>query len=149
MTWLRRRIAERKYLAEHTMELGNAAVWTELSSGVLLTCRPDAPQDDPHDRWDGVHPMGDSSLTRLMEANDPRDTIARCDFELAILDDYAATMAVRESAEAKLRRGEELSPSEGRDYMDAGRELCVYESVARRLGYGYRHWEGYRETWKP
>ena len=40
VTWLRRRIAERKYLAEHTMELGNAAEWTELSSGVLLTCRP-------------------------------------------------------------------------------------------------------------
>ena len=145
VTWLRRRIMERKYLAEHTMELGNAAEWTELSSGVLMTIAPDAPQDN----WDGIHPLGDSSLTRLMEANDPQDTIARCESELAILDDYAATRAVKENSEAKMRRGEELSPSEGRDYMDVGRELCVYESVARRLGFGYRHWEGYREAWKP
>jgi hypothetical protein len=149
VTWLRRCIEQRKYLAEHTMELGNAAEWTELSSGVLVTARPDNPQDDPHDRWDGVHPMGDSSLTRLMEANDPRDTIARCEFELAMLDDYAATLAVKENVEAKLRRGEEPSSSEGRDYMDAGRELCAYESVARRLGYGYRHWPGYKAEWKP
>jgi hypothetical protein len=82
VAWLRQRIRERLYLARNAIELGNAAEWTELSSGVLMTIAPDAPQD----RWDGVHPMGDSSLTRLMEANDPQDTIARCEAELAILD---------------------------------------------------------------
>ena len=87
VAWLRQRIRERLYLAQHTIELGNAAEWTELSSGVLMTVDPDAPQDD-RDTWDGVHPMGDSSLTRLMEANDPQDTIARCEAELAILDEH-------------------------------------------------------------
>jgi hypothetical protein len=82
--WLRKRISERLYLAQRTIEIGNAAEWTELSSGVLMTVAPDAPQDG----WDGVHPMGDSSLTRLMEANDPQDTIARCEAELAILDEH-------------------------------------------------------------
>ena len=84
VAWLRQRIRERLYLAQHAIELGNAAEWTELSSGVLMTIAPDAPQD----RLDGVHPLGDSSLTRLMEANDPQDTIARCEAELAILDEH-------------------------------------------------------------
>ena len=87
VAWLRQRIRERLYLARRAIELGNAAAWTELSSGVLMTVDPDAPQDD-RDTWDGVHPMGDSSLTRLMEANDPQDTIARCKAELAILDEH-------------------------------------------------------------
>ena len=85
VAWLRQRIRERLYLAQHAIELGNAAEWTELSSGVLMTVHPD---DDTKGTWDGVHPMGDSSLTRLMEANDPRDTIARCEAELAILDEH-------------------------------------------------------------
>ncbi len=84
VAWLRKAIRQRLYLAQHAIELGNAAEWTELSSGVLMTVAPDAPQDT----WDGVHPLGDSSLTRLMEANDPQDTIARCEAELGILDEH-------------------------------------------------------------
>jgi hypothetical protein len=125
--WLRRRIEERKCLAGHAIELGSAAEWTELSSGVLMTIAPDAPQDT----WDGVWPMGDSSLTRLMEANDPRDTIARCEAELAILDLHASNDYER--------------------YPE-----CVHCAVeafpcrtVRHLGYGYRHRPGYREEWKP
>ena len=84
---------ERRYLAERTVEIGNAAEWTELSSGVLMTIAPDTPQDN----WDGVHPLGDSSLTRLMEANDPQDTIARCEAELAMLAicDFASERQAR------------------------------------------------------
>jgi Family of unknown function (DUF6221) len=135
--WLRRRIAERKCLAEHTIELGNAAEWTELSSGVLMTCRPDSPQDDPHDRWDGVHPMGDSSLTRLMEANDPQDTIARCEAEISILD-----------------LCERVISDDARKHDDCGAAsswtaLAVAMHMVRRLAYGYRHWPGYRDEWKP
>ena len=87
VAWLRQKIGQRMYLARHAIELGNAAIWTELSSGVLMTCEPDAPQEG----WDGVHPLGDSSVTRLMEANDPQDTIARCEAELAILDEHGPT----------------------------------------------------------
>ena len=71
-------------LARGTIELGNNAEWQELSSGVLVT--GDGTETD---HWHGTWPMGDSTLTRLMEANDPRDTIARCEAELAILDEHA------------------------------------------------------------
>ena len=83
VAWLRKRIRERLYLAQRTIELGNHAEWTELSSGVLVTSEP-----TETDTWHGTWPMGDSSLARLMEANDPQDTIARCEAELAILDEH-------------------------------------------------------------
>jgi hypothetical protein len=126
--WLRRRIRERLYLATHTVELGNAAEWTELSSGVLMTIAPDAPQD-----WtDGVWAMGDSSLTRLMEANDPRDTIARCETELAILDDHGSD-------------GKPKYP----ECRCCGVEHFPCRTV-RLVGYGYRFRDGYRKAeWEP
>jgi Family of unknown function (DUF6221) len=101
VAWLRQRIRERSYLAQHAIELGNAAEWTELSSGVLMTIAPDAPQD----RLDGVHPLGDSTLSRLMEANDPQDTIARCEAELAILDEHRLILADRGLPEHGQSRG--------------------------------------------
>lgn len=134
VAWLRRRIENRLALARHAIELGNAAEWTELSSGVLMTVAPDAPQDN----WDGVHPLGDSSLTRLMEANDPQDTIARCEAELAILDACLPDA----STEAALERGD-ISTEEYVSSAIAG------AAVLRLLGSGYKHWPGYREEdWK-
>lgn len=133
--WLRQRIRERLYLATHTMELGNAAEWTELSSGVLMTCRPDSPQDDPHDRWEGVWPMGDSSLTRLMEANDPRDTINRCESELAMLD----------LCERVIREDEHAHDDCGAAASWTG--FAVARLNLRLMASGYRHRKGYREEW--
>src|SRR6185312_10500678 len=89
VAWLRRRIEARLALARNAVDIGNAPCWTELSSGVLMTIAPDAPQDN----WDGVHPLGDSTVTRLMEANDPQDTIARCEAELAIRDEHGPEWA--------------------------------------------------------
>src|ERR1700683_1817767 len=88
VAWLRQRIRERLYLARHAIELGNTAEWTEQSSGVLVTGEP-----TEADTWHGTWAMGDSSLTRLMEANDPQDTIARCEAELAILDEHRLVIA--------------------------------------------------------
>ncbi len=90
VAWLRQRIRERLYLAQRTIELGNAAEWIEQSSGVLVTGEP-----TETDTWHGTWPMGDSSLARLMEANDPQDTIARCEAELAILDEHRLVLADR------------------------------------------------------
>ena len=122
--WLRQRIQARLALARGTIELGNAEVWTEQSSGVLVTG-----DGTEADRWDGTWPMGDSTLTRLMEANDPRDTIARCEAELAILDLHASN-------------GYERYPE------------CVHCAVeswpcrtVRSLGSAYKHQPGYREEW--
>lgn len=137
--WLRQCIRERLYLATHAMELGNAAEWSEMTSGVLVTARADNPQEDPHDRWDGVHAIGDSSLTRLMVANDPRDTIARCEAELAVLDEHRP-----------------FDPDSDwlRDFCATCGELDHRKirfpcRTVRLIGYGYRYRPGYREVWKP
>ena len=166
VAWLRQRIRERLYLARHAIELGNAAEWTELSSGVLLTVDPDAPQDD-RNTWDGVHPMGDSSLTRLMEANDPQDTIARCEAELAILDEHgplpdcSAEMIAKYRAagfpEAQIAAMEAMVScarchvpvDDSREDEEQCRPVEYPCKTVRLLGYGYRFRPGYREEWKP
>lgn len=79
---------------------------------------------------------------RHMERHDPLTEAARAESVLAVLDDYAATLAVKERAEAKLRAGEDPGPNAG--YLEALRELAVYGSVLRRLASGYRHREGYK-----
>jgi hypothetical protein len=153
-TWLRQKIKERLYLAQHTIELGNAAHWTELSSGVLMTIEPDAPQD----RWDGVHPLGDSSLTRLMEANDPQDTIARCEAELAILDEhYILYRGDTNEAYAEFS----VCYPPGIPGLNCGCVTCHYIGQGGVHEYGicrtvkflassYQHWGGYREEdWRP
>jgi hypothetical protein len=153
VAWLRQRIRERLYLAQHAIELGNAAEWTELSSGVLMTVAPDAPQD----RLDGVHPLGDSSLTRLMEANDPRDTIARCEAELAILDEHALTWPDGQPEYEHLdesvtdsRGGVHYMPVKGDLIPPYTCRICGYDDgrpcmTVSLLAGGYRHWPGYRE----
>jgi len=126
-SWLRQRVGERLYLARRTIELGNAASWTELSTGVLVTGEP-----TEADTWRGTWPLGDSSLTRLMEANDPADTIARGEAELAILDLYE-----RQAAKAS------------ENAMEEDRAWTLWSAV-RLLGSGYKTRPGYRAVeWKP
>lgn len=137
--WLRRRIEERLYLARNAIELGNSATWTEMSSGVLMTVAPDAPQDQGG-TWGGVHPLGDSSLTRLMEANDPADTIARCEAELAILDLHGGEWLDQDLADGDYRVRQVCTR------CDDGYWPC---RTVRLLASGYRHRPGYREEWKP
>lgn len=133
--WLRQRIRERRYLAGRAIELGNAAVWEETSSGVLVTGEP-----TEADAWHGTWAMGDSSLARLMEANDPRDTIARCESELAVLDLHDA-----EPLETDLPDGD-YRVRQVCTRCDDGYWPC---RTVRLLGYGYRWQPGYREEWKP
>lgn len=64
-----------------------------------------------------------------------------------VLDDYAVTLAVKENCEAVLRAGGKLPLNSG--YLEACRELAVYESVTRKLAYGYRHRDGYQPGWAP
>ena len=129
--WLRRRIGERLYLARRTIELGNAAEWTEPSSGVLVTGEP-----TEADTWHGTWAMGDSSLTWLMEANDPQDTIARCAAELAILDLCMRVADDDEDHESY--------------YSDGWAGLTVARRVLRLIAGAYKHRPGYREEdWKP
>ena len=137
--WLRQRIRERRYLAEHTIELGNNAVWEETSSGVLVTGEP-----TETDHWHGTWATGDSSLTRLMEANDPRDTIARCESELAILDEHSSLRVPYKDA-----RGSAATSYECATCGFGGPSGSYPCRTVRLIGCGYRFWDGYREEWKP
>lgn len=132
--WLRQRIRERLYLATHAVELGSFAEWEERSSGVLVT--GDGTDSDP---WRGTWVTGDSSVTRLMEANDPRDTIARCESELAIIGEYEAARKVAD--EARISSGA-LGPGVWACVKTLNRAVAL-------IGYGYRFWDGYRAEWKP
>jgi hypothetical protein len=72
-------------------------------------------------------------------ANDPRDTIARCEAELAILGEYEA---------ARKAMGEARDSPGG---VGAGVWACV-KSLSRAvelLGHGYRFRDGYRREWRP
>jgi Family of unknown function (DUF6221) len=138
VAWLRRRIEERLYLARHAIELGNAAVWHEQSSGVLVTGEP-----TESDAWHGTWATGDSSLTRLMEANDPRDTIARCEAELSILDQHQPVetdggwLECRECGPNNDGTSILAGPGRGESFWPC-MTVCLLAS-------GYRHREGYPE----
>ena len=138
--WLRQRIRERLFLATHAVELGSFAEWEERSSGVLVT--GDGTDSDP---WRGTWVTGDSSVTRLMEANDPRDTIARCEAELALLNEHAVIRMPYQDA-----RGVPGHFCECATCGFGGPDRSYPCKTVRLLGYGYRHWSGYRESeWKP
>ena len=136
VAWLRQRIRERLYLAQRTIELGNAAEWTEMSSGVLVTGEP-----TEADVWHGTWPMGDSSLARLMEANDPQDTIARCEAELAILDlhrpvaEGSGWLECQECGPNNDTSGILAVPGQGETFWPC--------ATVRLLAGGYRHRPGF------
>ena len=130
--------------------LGNNAEWIEQSSGVLVTG-----DGTDTDAWDGTWPMGDSTLTRLMEANDPRDTIARCGAELGFLD----THYILHSGDTNEAYEEfSVTPHPGVNGCDYGCVTCHYRGMGgvwgqgycrtiRLLGSAYKHQPGYREEW--
>jgi len=143
-TWLRKAVEERRALAwnaiivESDLHVGDVTIpaaeppacspgWREQSSGVLVT--GEGTEDDA---WYGTWATGDSRLTRLIAANDPRDTIARCEAELAILDDHGSD-GERKYPECRC--------------CGVGAFPC---RTVRLIGRGYRHRPGYREAeWKP
>lgn len=67
----------------------------------------------------------------------------------AILDLYTRTLVIKEDLEARMRRGEELDELRSRDYLDAGRELAVLDTVVRHLGTEFAAHPAYKEAWKP
>ena len=159
LSWLRKMISQRLYLAQHAIELGNNAEWVEQSSGVLVTSEP-----TETDAWHGTWLTGDSSLTRLMEANDPQDTIARCEAELAILDEHRLILADRgyhDHADHRLpqqyRVVDETPDSQaiGRANMmqyDVDCHACHRRWPCRTillLAAGYRHHPGWLPQWAP
>lgn len=147
--WLRTQIQDRKAKAEAAREYGIgqwAANVGDDEVEVLVALREDLPEppDVMGGYWGVVAGWGgdDLFMERLrvddvrpfadhIAANDPRDTIARCDSDLAILD-----MAEREIAAAPER-------SWDWDSADEVSRAGALEDVVRLLAQGYRHRPGY------
>ncbi len=153
VAWLRGVIEGRLALARHLIsvqaevESGVVTVpaghppasprWREPSSGLLWTG-----EGSDGDIWHGTWAMGDSRLTRFIADNDPETVIARCEAELAVLDEHAA------------RNGYGLAlVMHGKPGDDCVR-ICKACSApypcrtVRLAGWGYRHRPGYREEWR-
>jgi hypothetical protein len=79
--------------------------------------------------------------------NDPRNAVARLEAELAILDLYAATLAITQKPPVMPEGHPAAGMISARDYLDAKRELAVLEPVVRLLASGYKHRPGYQEEW--
>ena len=94
----------------------------------------------------GQPPDLDEANAAHMALNDPQDTIARCEAELAILDLYERTLAiVRAPVDLKALATEKpvIREMRARDYLDAERESCVLREVVRLLAGGYKHRPGF------
>ena len=147
VAWLRAAILERKAIAE------------------AATCAPwEAEGDDPTDDevWIG---LDDDSAIRLVilrgpeshenmlhvAANDPRDVIARCEAELAIMKAHHI-LHRDDHSEEWAEFG--VTPHPGASGCDFGCVTCHYRGMGsvwgqgycytvRALAQGYRHWPGF------
>jgi hypothetical protein len=101
----------------------------------------------PSDGWTLAHMRGPESHENMLHvaANDPQDTIARCEAELAILDEH---------------RPELIDYRDGDGIERASRECIACEQsgtpdnypcrTVRLLASGYKYRPGYREEdWEP
>lgn len=79
-----------------------------------------------------------------MERNDPRDVIARCEFELALLDEHAVIRMPCTDA-----RGVPGHFCECATCGFGGPERSYPCKTVRLLGRAYRFRDGYRQEWKP
>jgi hypothetical protein len=130
VAWLRRQIeadlGEARALAAVP---GVSAVWEELPGGGVLECGDGT---DP-DCWAYSWNVGDQRVTGFIADRDPRSAIARCEAELAVLDEHAAR-----DADVGLM----LGPDRLRQREWAGLRLAV-----RLLAGGYRHRDGWAAHW--
>lgn len=139
--WLRKVITER-------LELARAAGGGEWHTG----CGGTRHQGDHHypgcERIDGdgitIYDEGGHTKEQAdhIAANDPRDTIARCEAELAILDEHHPEDADYRDGDGIERTSRECITCEPPGTPD--NYPCP---TVRLLAAGYKHWPGYRAEW--
>lgn len=128
--WLREQVQARLELAR------KAALCGEVKDGRWFA------DDDLDDEvcddngWRILAAVSGSHVALHVEANDPRDVIARCEAELAILDWF-------EEAERK------ACDAYGDESITAKLARAHSWRVTRLLGTGYRHADGYKPEWGP
>lgn len=138
--WLREQVQARLELAR------KAALCGEVKDGRWFA------DDDLDDEvcddsgWRILAAVSGSHVALHVEANDPRDTIARCEAELAILEQHQPAedmgwLECRECGPNNDSSGVYARPGGGEEFYP-----CM---TIRLLGTGYRHADGYREKWGP
>jgi Family of unknown function (DUF6221) len=150
VTWLRSQVEARKATAE------------AATCAVPWEAEGDDPTDDEvwidvdGQEWRLVILRGPDSHENMLHvaANDPRDTIARCEMELAVLDGHYIL-----HREDRSEVYEEFSVVRiGGADKDCGCVTCHYYGqggvkghgicyTVRRIALGYRHWPGWKEEW--
>lgn len=134
--WLRRVIEQDRAQARDLIESEAAApVWHEMSSGVLVTGPP-----EHDDTWAGTFSIGDSRITRYIAEHDPRDTVARREAELAVLELHCVEWLDQDLADGDYRTRPVCTR------CDDGYWPC---RTVRLLARGYRYRGGYRREWRP
>lgn len=145
--WLRKQAEADKAAAEALIGDGWTGMWRIDRYGAVHDCGfgEELLKGVVHDRasWRSV----DVAKVRRAQAeaahvkiHEPAGEVARAESVLAVLDDYETAWKL---AEAAWEQEDEAAHSLG----DQARTL---KRTVRRLAYGYRHREGYKEAeWKP
>jgi hypothetical protein len=154
--WLRKQVEARKATAVAALHGSDGHWWRRLSEetsdpvGALWDGEPVVDEDGDvlGGRERVVYDEGRPSDAQFghIAANDPRDTIARCEAELAVLDEHTPYVTTE--------------PFNGRRCVRCASDKAYPSGVAimeafpcrtvRLIGYAYRFRPGYREAeWKP
>ena len=150
VTWLRGAVAARLVLARKATQVP----WEPEG---------DDPTDDEvwidvdGEEWRHVVCRGPDSHENMIHiaANDPRDTIARCEAELDIL---SAHYILHREDRSEEYAEYSVTPHPGAYGCDFGCVFCHYRGLGgvwgqgicytvRRMALGYRHWPGWKEKW--
>ena len=166
VAWLRKQVEARLALAREASPKTDGHWWRRTASNgepVSHLWAGEAIRDEDGDVWSGEYVVvydegapGDAQFDHIA-ANDPQDTIARCETELAILDEHYILR--NGDMNQKYEQFSIISPPF--PPMDCGCVTCHYASQGGVNGYGicrtvkflasgYRHKPGYREEdWRP
>lgn len=148
--WLREAVLERLELAREACDGDSGQRFTGRKWNVFRAEDEARYDEDYQGEENRLVTYGNVKVQSLhIAANDPQDTIARCEAELGILDLYEATAAIVQSPPVMPEGHPCAGKISARDYMDARRELAVLEPVVRLLGTGYRTRAGYKAEWGP
>lgn len=124
--------------------------WKDDGSPACMVFQPAAPRGIA---WcSNARPDEDLANSAHIARHDPQTETARAESVLGVVHLYEQTAAlVREPPTVTAPRwpGAESQPGmiSARDYLDARRELAVLGPAVRLLAAGYRHREGYKESW--
>ena len=128
--WLRRQVQARLATAQEAISNGDGAWHTGCTCDHGCRDYPACEQvegDDITIYNEGGH---DSGQARHIAANDPQDTIARCEAELGILDVY------------------DLWAAEPGGHPTMNAAACAVSDAVRHLASGYKHRDGYTQHWE-